>query len=793
MLKNYFKIAWRNLTANKSFSLINILGLAIGIACCLLIVLWVTDELSYDTWNEKADRIYRVAPEINSEGYAVSPAPLAEALKEDFPEVETVVRFRYYGSSLVKNDIQNFNEPNIIYCDSTLFDVFSLQMIKGNPKKALSNPNSVVINETTSRKYFPNESPLGKTLTFDDKNEYNVTGVIKDMPDNSHFNYNFFVSLMGQEEASKGHWDGNNFKTYYVLREGVDRFAFEPKVFPHIAEKYLSPQAVNFIKYHFQPLLDIHLTSDLIGEHAYASNGSMQYVWIFSSIALFILLIACINFMNLSTARSSIRAKEIGVRKVLGSMRRNLVNQFLVESILLAFVAFFIGILIAHLTIPFYNNLTDKQLAIPHDNPFFWGVSGLAILIVGILAGSYPAFYLSGFQPIKTLSGKLLEKRGNLNLRNGLVIFQFSIAVVLIICTLVINHQINFIQNKKLGFEKDQVLILDNVYVLGDKADVLKKELLKHPQISKTTMSGFLPIPSWRKDATICTTQQFSRDDCMQIQMWSIDEDYIPTLGMELVAGRNFSPEMTTDSNAVIINETAAKKLGFENPIGQHLYGSNKRISNGQIRPMQTIIGVVKDFHFTSLRYNIDALSFWLNPLPSNIVLQVNTSSLPDLLANIERQWKTIAPGQPFAYRFMDESFDDLYRSEERMNKLFTIFSSLSIFIACLGLFGLVAFATERRTKEIGIRKILGASTTNLVALLSKDFLKLVLIALIIAIPLAWFLMNNWLQDFAYATSLDWWIFIGTGLAVILIAFLTVSFQSVKAAIRNPVDTLRSE
>lgn len=809
MLKNYFKIAWRNLTSNKSFSLINIFGLAIGIACCLLIVLWVGDELSYDTWNEKADRIYRVSPEMNFGGahnqYAVSPAPLAVILKTDFPEVETVVRFRDYGSSLIKRDILNFNESNITYCDSTLFDVFSIRMVKGNPRKALVNPNTVVLNETAVRKYFPNEEPIGQTLTFDNKIEYTITGVIKDLPDNSHFNFDFFVSLTGEEEASNGIWTSNNFKTYFVLREGVDQVAFEAKVFPHVAEKYLSPQLQqkigktyedmiqtgDFIKYHFQPLLDIHLTSDLIGEHG--PNGSVQYIWIFSTIALFILLIACVNFMNLSTARSTIRAKEIGVRKVLGSKRTNLMSQFLLESLLMTFTAFLIGILLAKLVLPYYNNLADKQLVLPYLNPSFWGATIIAILVIGLLAGSYPAFYLSGFQPIKTLSGKLVEKRGSLNLRNGLVVFQFFIAALLIIGTLVINRQINFIQNKKLGFEKKQLLILDNVYVLGEQAHTLKKELLKHPQISKTTMSGFLPTPSWRNDSPICKTQQVGGETCRQIQMWSIDEDYIPTLGMELVAGRNFSPEMPTDSNAVIINETAAKMLGFENPIGQRLYGSNRRVVIEKNMPMQTIIGVVKDFHFQSLRHNIGPLSFWLNPVPSNIVLQVNTTSVSNLLADIERQWKTIAPGQPFTYRFMDESFENVYRSEKRISSLFTIFSGLSIFIACLGLFGLAAFSTERRTKEIGIRKVLGASTTNLVVLLSKDFLKLVLIALIIAIPLAWYLMNNWLQDFAYATSLDWWIFVVAGLLAILIAFLTVSFQSVKAAIGNPVDILYNE
>ena len=809
MFKNYFKIAWRNLTTNRSHALINLLGLAIGIACCLLILLWVVDELSYDRWNEKADRTYRIAPEINFGGshrhYAVAPAPLAEALRADFPEVETAVRFRDYGKSLVKRDVQNFNEPNIIYCDSTLFSVFSLKMVKGNAKTALAPPNTVVINETTAQKYFPNDDPIGKTLTFDNRRDYTVTGIIEDMPANSHFNFDFFVSLTGRQEANDGMWLSNNFQTYYVLREGTDAATFEAKAYPHLMEKYLSPQIEAiigksyseltstgaFINYHFQALTDIHLQSDLVAEMG--PNGSIQYIWIFSTAALFILLIACVNFMNLSTARSAVRAKEIGVRKVLGSMRSHLINQFLLESVVMAALAFSIGLLLAHLALPYYNNLADKTLSLPLTNLPFWSISLLTIVGVGLLAGSYPAFYLSAFKPIKTLSGKFMEKGGNLSLRNGLVVFQFLIAVLLIIGTLVINRQMNFIQNKKLGFERNQVLILDNAESLRSKALTLKKELLNNPKISNATVSGFLPIPSYRSDSPMCKGQKIDDENCVQFQMWNIDEDYIPTLSMELVAGRNFSPDMPTDSNAVIINETAARKLGFEQPIGQKIYGDNQNFNPEEGMPSKTIIGIVKDFHFESLRQNIGAVSFWLNPYPGFIVLKVDTDNLPDLIADVERKWKAFAPDQPFAYRFMDESFNQVYRSERRISSLFSIFSGLSIFIACLGLFGLAAFATERRTKEIGIRKVLGASAANLVILLSKDFLKLVLIALITAIPIAWYAMNGWLEDFAYAVEIDWWVFVIAGLAAITIAFLTVSFQSVKAALANPVQSLRSE
>ncbi|MFK7774148.1 MAG: ABC transporter permease [Saprospiraceae bacterium] len=808
MFKNYIKLSWRNLTKNRSHSLINLLGLSIGIACCLLILLWVTDELSFDKWNEKADRTFRVTNEINFGGmhkhYAVSPSPVAPSLRSDFPEVEAVVRFRNYGGSLVKRGNQSFNESNIIYCDSTLFDVFSLQLVSGNSKQALVAPNSVVINEKIARKYFPNDNPIGELLNFDNQDDLTVTGVFKDMPDNSHFNYDFFVSLSGNEESQSLDWLSNNFYSYYVLREGTDDAAFEAKIFPFFKDKYITPQITqtfgatyedfekdgSFIKYHFQPITDIHLNSDLAME--LSANGNIQYVWTFVIVALFILLIACVNFMNLSTARSSVRAKEIGVRKVLGSLRSNLIHQFLIESVLIAGMAFVIGIMMAYFALPYFNNLADKQLSLPFSNIVFWAISIIGILLIGLLAGSYPAFYLSAFEPVKTLKGKILDKGGNLNLRNGLVVFQFLIAVLLIVGTLVINQQIHFIQNKKIGFDREQVLILENAETLKDRAFTLKKELLNHSKISQVSVSGYLPVPSYRSNSPLCKSQEVLGGNCVSIQMWNVDEAYLPTFGMELIAGRNFSPEMLTDSNAVIINETAAGILGFEDPIGKKVYGSARfDPQSGDPMPTQTIIGVVKDFHFESLRQDIGALSLWLNPYSGNLSLKTNTDKIPTLISDVEKTWKKIAPELPFSYRFLDESFDQLYRTETRISKLFSIFSGLSIFIACLGLFGLAAFTTERRFKEIAIRKVLGASVPNLVGLLSKDFLKLVLLSLIISIPIAWYLMNQWLTDFAYRIEFQWWIFLAAGFIAIAIAFLTVSFQAVKAARVNPVNNLK--
>jgi putative ABC transport system permease protein len=809
MYKNYFKLAFRNLTRNKSNSIINVVGLSIGIACCLLILLWVADELSYDKWNKKADRTYRVASEINFGGkhqsYAVSPAPLAQALIDDFPEVEAAVKFRDYGSVLVKRTSQNYKEREVLYADSTLFDVFDLELLKGD-KLALTEPNSLVISASMASKYFNNEEPLGQTLTIDDQTVLEVTGVIKDLPHNTHFKADFLISLTGMEEANNGIWLSNNFPTYYVLKEGVDHAAFESKVSSHIMSKYTAPQIETmmgvsydemiksgaYIKYFYQPLKDIHLHSDLVAE--LEANGSIQHVWIFLSAAFFILIIACVNFMNLTTARSALRAKEIGMRKVLGSLKRNLVSQFLCESLVLTSVAFVISMIIAQVTLPAYNALANKELVIPYGDPSFWGVSLAGILVVGLLAGSYPAFFLSGFKPIDTLSGRLSSKYGNVNLRNGLVIFQFLIAATLIIGTLGIQKQMNFIQNKKMGFDREQVLVLNDAYALGNNKKAYKQELVSHPDIKSASFSSFLPTPSSRSNSPLCKSAEIREDNCVSIQIWDIDEDYFETMGMNLIEGRAFDAEMATDSQAVIINQTAAKLLGLDNPLDHSLYGSSNTGADfvKSMKPLK-IIGVVEDFHFESLRENIGALSLMFSPSSGSLAIKLASGNPEDAIAHAESAWQKMAPGQPFSYTFMDESFDRIYQTELRVGKIFTLFSGLGIFIACLGLFGLASFATERRRREIGIRKVLGATTTSIIGLLSKDFMVLVLLALVIAVPLAWYLMREWLANFAYRTDMDVWVFIVASVAAILVAFLTVGFHSFRSATANPVESLRSE
>ena len=810
MFKNYVKIALRNLTRNRSNSIINVLGLSIGIACCLLIMLWVFDEISYDNWNSKADRTYRLAAEINFAGshqtYAVAPAPLASALMSDFPEVEKAVRFRNYGSSLVKREFENFKEERIIYSDSTLFDIFDLNLIAGD-KSALSQPNSVVISESMKSKYFKNETALGKTLTFDNNQTYEVTGVIEDMPENSHFIFDFFVSLIGMEEAENGVWVSHNFHTYFVLGEGVDPDSFRDKMFPHFIEKYIGPQLETiaglnyeqllesgaYINYFFQPLRDIHLHSDLTVE--LAPNGSIQYVWIFLSAALFILLIACVNFMNLTTAQSSMRAKEIGVRKVMGSLKSNLIGQFLSESILLTSVAFVLGIFITQMMLPGYNELANKSLTIPYSSPIFWMSSLLGIVVIGLLAGSYPAFYLSSFKPIHTIAGKVSKGRSNTSLRNGLVVFQFLIAAILIVATIGIQKQMNFVQNKKMGFDREQVLIINDAYALGNNTKAYKTKISEHPKILSSTFSGYLPIPSFRSDSPLCKSTEMREDNCVAMQIWDVDEDYIETMGMTILEGRDFNINMPTDSQSIIINETAARLFGLEDPLGKTIYGNYGLAdpnSPGQMIPVK-IIGVVEDFHFESLRENIRALSLVLSPSYGSLSIKLAPGAPQETIAFLEETWKETAPGQPFSYSFMDESYNSMYQTELRVGTIFRLFSGLGIFIACLGLFGLAAFATERRSREIGIRKVLGASTLGIISLLSKDFLRLVFLALIFSVPIAWYLMNEWLANFAYSVSIDTWMFLLAGLLAILIASFTVSYHSLKAAWQNPVHSLRTE
>jgi putative ABC transport system permease protein len=810
MFKNYFKIAFRSLWKNKGYSTINILGLAAGLATCLVIILYVVDELSYDRFYKNAGNIYRINSDIKFGGanlhFVQTSDMMGQLLKKDYPQVEEYARlYNNSGDKLIKKGDEFIDEFRVAHVDSTFFRVFDLPVVEGDTKTGLDEPNTVVITESVAKKYFKDVHAVGKTLEEKDGQStrpYKITAVIKDIPHNSHLNVEFFFS-MKNVDYEWGQLTSHNFNTYLRLRNGTDYKAFQ-KNFTAYIDKYVLPQARafmninsmdefrkagNYLEYNLIPLTKIHLYSDYSFEMT--PPGNIQYVYIFGAVALFILLIACINFINLSTARSASRAKEVGIRKTLGTERRTLITQFLVESTLTVIISLVIAIGITWLMLPFFNSIAGKSIHINEMlDPKIFAVIVLIPFVVGLLAGSYPAAFLSGFNPITVLKGNSNTKYKKSNLRNVLVVIQFFFSIVLIIGTIVVYKQLNYIQTKKLGFSKDQVLVINGTGSLGKNAKAFKEEILTMSGVKSGTLSSYLPVSSSSRN-----DNSYSRDAVMDskngidMQTWTVDYDYIKTMGMEIIKGRNFSKEFA-DSNAMIINETTAKFLGYDDPVGKKVYTFT---DNNGSKTSFDIIGVVKNFHFESLRQDVGPLCMRFGNSSGLASFKIDAAKSKDLITQIESKWKSMAAGLPFSYRFLDESFNEMYRNEQRIGQLAISFAILAIFIACLGLFGLATYMAEQRTKEIGIRKVLGASVSNVVNMLSKDFIILVLIASVIAFPVAWWAMNNWLQDFAYRITIGWWIFLAAGAIAFLIAFITVSSQAVKAALANPVKSLRTE
>ncbi len=807
MLQNYFKIALRNLSKHKFYSFINILGLTIGITAFLFLLLYVQDELSYDKYHELSDRIYRVDvnAKLGEQAFvgATNAAIAGPTMKQDFPEVEAFFRFRNRGSYLVKYENHHYKEENVIFADSTLFQFFSLNLIEGDPKTALVEPNSVVITKEMAEKYFGLEDAMGKTLILDNDENYQVTGIIESVPKNTHFGYEFFLSMSTMEESRSPHWGSMNFNTYVVLKKGTDWKVFEKKL-SHLIDNYFAPQimpligaswedftkAGNYANYELFPLEKIHLHSDKIDETA--ANSDIRYVYIFSIIGFFILLIACINFMNLSTARSTNRAKEVGVRKVVGAMRSNLIRQFLSESILISLIALVLAWLGVQLLLPYFNDLAGKELELTkfHSIGFILTTIGLA-LVTGLLAGSYPAFFLSKFKPVKVLKGSLSKGAKKSTFRNTLVVFQFIVTTILIAGTIIVYNQLNYCQTKKLGFNKDQVVMLQDVYALGENVQAFKNRMLQNPEVTNATVSSFVPVPSARNSTAFWAGKQPKDDNVIIIGNWTVDHDYVSTLGMQILKGRDFSRDFPTDSTGVILNQEALKALGLEeDPIGQEI-GTfvDEDLNIGHYK----VIGVVEDFHFESLRSAIAPVGFFLGSSRGLMSFRINTSDVQGFIANLQKTWDEMAPGQPFAYTFMDDRYDRMYEAESRVGKIVGTFAFLAIFIACIGLLGLATFTAQQRTKEIGIRKVLGASVPDMVYLLCKDFGKLIVVAFFIAIPVAWYFMNQWLMDFEYATSVSWITFALAGFFVLAIAILTIIYQSTRVALVDPIETLKYE
>lgn len=816
MLKNHLLIALRNLKKHKFYSLINILGLSVGVAVCMIISLFVINEISYDRHFTNADRIYRVHSDIvfggNHWDMVLAPAPMAEVLPQEFPEVEAAVHFRSRGSYLVKKGEENIKEDGVIWAGKDFFKVFDLQVLQGNVDGALAEPNTMAISQKAAEKYFPGQEAVGKSLILDHDQEFRITAVYEDIPVNTHFHFDFLLAAAGLDEAKQIVWLSNNFQTYLLLREGSTAADLESK-FGHLIQKHIEPEIAQVfgegagletlassggkLEFSLQPLLDIHLKSDLLGE--FEPNFNITYVYLFVAIALFILVIACINFMNLSTARSANRAKEVGIRKVMGSFKIHLIRQFLLESLVISCVAFVLAIPAVVLALPVFNDLAGRSLTIPFSDLAFYGILVLGAGVTGLLAGIYPAFYLSGFKPIEILKGKVSLGMKSGMIRSSLVVFQFSISIILIIATMVVFKQLDYIQNKEIGFNKEQIITVDDIFALQENRQAFKEEVLKNSMMESGTLTGFLPVSgTWRSDSPWWAEGKDPKqtENLVSMQNWGVDYDYIKTLGMKMIDGRDFSIDFPSDSNAVIINETALRNLHFEgNPIGQKIYS----LADGEQLSMdsttfRTVVGVVENFHFESLKENIGAVMIFLSENPTGIAsFRFQSQDTEAVIAHLEGTWNRFAPGQPFTYSFLDDRFGNMYASEVRLGKVFGIFAGFAILIACLGLFALAAFTAEQRTKEIGIRKVLGSSVGNILFLLSKEFTKLVLISFVIATPLAWFAVNSWLQDYEFRTEIGWAVFIAAGLFALVIALATISFQSLKAATSNPVNSLKSE
>ena len=806
MFKNYLKTALRNIARHKGYSLINLLGLSIGIACCILILLYVQDEFSYDRYVPDYKNTHRIVLDIETpEGgeihMARTPPPWGPSLAEEYPEVESYMRFKTpLVSWLVSNESENkrFHEKGFYFADHTVFDFFDFELLKGDPETALLEPRTVVLTETAAGRYFGNQDPMGQTLRLDNTHDFLVTGVMQDVPRNSHFSFDILASI-STLGAVAIYGDTNyhtwrrglapDLYTYIRLQEGASPKGLEAKL-PEFLRAHMGAalDQIN-VRFHprLQPLSEIHLHSNLEAE--IRANSDIRYVYIFSAIAAFILIIACINFMNLATARSAGRAQEVGLRKVVGAQKGQLISQFVGESTLLAFLALFVAMVFVQAFMPFFNSLSGKSLSLDFGSPLaLLGLAGLTLL-VGLLSGSYPAFFLSSFEPVAVFRGSLKAGRANAWLRKFLVVFQFALSIIFIIGTGVVHRQLNYVRDKVLGFDKEQVVVLP----MGDPRArqiylTFKERALQSPRV--TAVAGTSSVPGGLIGLMVLLPEGAEAGNEVTMETFFVDHDFVEAMGIEMAAGRDFSLEYATDANeAFILNETAVRQLGWEEqPLSKQITIQGFR--NGRV------IGVVKDFHAKSLHQRIEPLALQIAPDPDaflQLVVRIAPGNIEDALDDIRAAWAQVYPNDPFAYTFLDEDFDSLYRSERLRGRIFLTFSLLAVFIACLGLLGLASFTAEQKTKEIGIRKVLGATEVSIVRLLSLEFIRLVLAASLIAFPLAYLIMNSWLKNFAYRISMPWELFLlSAGLAVV-IALITVSFQAVRASLTNPVDSIRTE
>ena len=812
MILNYIKIAWRNFGKNAVYSFQNIFGLTIAFSISLLAILYVAEELNFDRFYKNASRIYRVNTDIKVNDYvqsaAVSSDVVGPLLKETFPQVESYVRF--FASNqpfLVKKGNDFLEESNAAYIDSTLFDVFSIAVVNSGSRRLLWEPNSVVITQSVAKKYFGETQAVGKTLEMDKngndirkKNTYIVSAVIADFKGNSHFSFDF-IFPMANLAYGWGNYAGNNFHTYVLLKKETDYHTInqaldmvvKKRIFPYFIQQFgLNVESWekfnsigNKIQYSLYPITDIHLMSGKSDELK-SGGGNLQLTYIISLLVFFVLLIACINFSNLSVVHAAGRAREIGIRKVMGSNRRSLMFQFLFEAIALVLVAMLLAILITLVTLPYFNEIMQKSFSAGNlINSRLMLTMLILVLLVGILAACYPAFYLSRLNPTQALQGKTNLVVNKSVLTKILVVFQFSVSITLIVGTIVIYSQLNHIRNRDIGYTKEQVLVINNMNYLGKNALIFKNEVLKIPGITSGSLTSSLPVNSSQMLGSFTHNAARKKYNIIQGRNWFVDNGYVKTMGMSILKGRDFSSEYSTNYQSVLINEEMAGKLGVQNPVGEKIHSEIAEY---------TIIGVVKNFNYESLREPVGPVILNFNDKSGDFAaFRIGDADMKDVISQINTVWKKLELQYPFNYYFMDDAFDNIYRADQTMGKISITATILAILIACTGLFGLIAYASEKRRKEIGIRKVMGASVAQITMLLSKDFLSLVLIAFIIASPIAWYAMHTWLQGFAYRITISWWMFALAGLLAILIALITISFQAIKAAVANPVKSLRTE
>ncbi|MCO5272653.1 MAG: ABC transporter permease [Cyclobacteriaceae bacterium] len=822
LLGNYMKIAVRNFIKQPFFTFLNTFGLALGLAGGLLIALFIYDELSYDKMFGDADRIYRVNIDNRTSGeessYATAPGPMGGVLKADCPQVELVTRFREVDGALVRRPGVGLNvkETHVAAVDSSFFAMFGLKLLEGNPRTALKEPYSIVLTRSAAQRHFGPANALGKSLLLDNEKNFVVTGVMEDLPRNSFLrNHNVFISLSSYPDANTLAWNTWYFPTFVKLAPD-SRVGDLQSFLNTVKENYLIPWAMtfvpgltiessrakdketgNYMRFNTTALTDIHLHSTG-KEGEFSPNSDIENVYIMAFIGLFLIILASVNFMNLSTAHSLTRAKEVGIRKTLGSNKLGLVKQFLTESVIISFLSLILSMGIVVLALPLFNGLAGKNISIPFESTLFWTGLVATTVLLGLLSGGYPAFFMSRFVPAKVLKGGHGGTRGG-GIRNALIVFQFTISIFLIVGTLVIYQQVNFIRHKDLGFQKDQELVVEDVRAVGNKVGALKEEIKKINQVENITLSDYLPTPSARGGTTYFLegamgTEGFNSDKATIMEKWLIDYDYLPTLGLKIIAGRNFDPGFGTDSSALLLNESAVKLLGLTpgSALGMRMTSDFHRPDKENMKYL-TVIGVVKNFHYESLRHNIDALSLALGSNANKMVIKLRAGDFQESIDGIKEKWDKLANGQPFHYYFMDDSFNDTYKSELRLGGVFITFTMLSLCIACLGLFGLATFNAEKKTKEIGIKKVMGASVGLITFQLSYYFLKLVALASMISLPLSWFAMSKWLEGFSFRVDISTWTLALAAVLAMIVSLATVGFQSVKTAMTNPVKSLRSE